>query len=125
MHAANSTRGEDVYSCHLGGDHGSGNRGCTRPARRKDRGQIRAAYFCYVFRLREKCDLFRGETDNEMPIQDTDGGRSRSRCAHGSFHRVSGLQIQRPRQTVRNHGGLQGHDRLPCGKRGGDVFTNG
>jgi hypothetical protein len=125
MHATNSTRSEDAYPSHLRGDHRARNRRCARHARRKDRGQIRAAYFCHAFRLRKKCDLFRGEPNHKFSMQDTDRGRGRSRVSHGCFHRACGLQIQRPRQSVRNHGGLQGHDRLSCGNRNGYVFTNG
>ncbi len=124
MHAANSARGEDVNSCQLRGDHRSRNRGCTRPTGRKDRSQVRAAYFCNVFRLGKKCDLFLGESNNQLPIQDTDSGRRGTRLPHRGFHRASGLQIQRPRQSVGNHSGLQRYDRLSSGNRGGYVFAN-
>ncbi len=125
VHATNSTRSEDAYSSHLRSDHRARNGRCAWHARREDRGQIRAAYFCYAFRLGKKRDLFRGEPNHKFSMQNTDGGRYRSRLSHGCFHRVGGLQIQRPRQSVHDHSGLQGHDRLSCGNCSGYVITNG
>jgi hypothetical protein len=58
-------------------------------------------------------------------MQNADGGRRRASLSHRSFHRAGGLQIQRPRQPMGYHRGLQSHDGLTGGNRNGNVFTNG
>jgi len=84
---------------------------CTRPASARTAANC-GGLLLLRFSASEEIDLFR-ESQQTSARSDTDRGRCRPPPAR-SFHRASGLQIQRPRQSVRHHVDSSATNRLPC-----------
>jgi hypothetical protein len=110
MDAANSTCCEEADTSGGAHEHSGSDGGCTGCFLRQDGSEIAATHFENAFFGGEAFDLRVSETDNDLALEQADGGGNGARAANGGFHETRGFEIARKWEAVGNDSGFQGHD---------------
>ena len=111
MHAADTTRRENLDARALREDHRRGD-GRSGPAARLQRhGQRSAGSLDWRLSLRQLLELHVAQPNQDLAASDGDGCRFGARGAHRRLGPVRGLEVARPRQTMSDQRGFEGDAR--------------
>jgi hypothetical protein len=103
-----------------GADHGGGDGGGAELFRGQHIGQVAPADFQRILRLAQQLELFVGQADADLAVDEGDGGRHRAGVADHLLDFACGLHVLRVGHAVRDDGRFEGDDRLAGRARGLD-----